>query len=66
MPLPSAWQPRVRTRRGAALGTLALMLAAVAILLAGCSQSARPAATSEFALTLVHSNDTQGKLDPCG
>lgn len=66
MPLPSGWQPRARAVRRARNRLLALVLAAVAILLAGCSQGARPAAASEFDLTLVHSNDTQGKLNPCG
>ena len=66
MPLPSGWRPRARALPPARNRVLALTLAVVAILLAGCSQGAKPAATSEFDLTLVHSNDTLGKLDPCG
>ena len=66
MPLPNGWQPRASMLRGATLWTLVLILAVAALVLAGCGQGARGAATTGFALTLVHSNDTQGKLEPCG
>ena len=42
------------------------MLAVAVLVLAGCSQDERDAATTGFDLTVVHSNDTQGKLEPCG
>lgn len=51
-------------RASAASALLALAL--VCGLLIGCTASRESVSTGALQLTLVHSNDTMGKLEPCG
>ncbi len=75
MPLHNDWllparQQIARSRRVAHLWGRALTALLALLLiggqLVGCTASRSSAPTNDLQLTLVHSNDTMGKLEPCG
>ncbi len=63
MLLLSAWPFRDRAR---SLASSLMVLLALVAALNGCAPHRRPDDQNVFSLTIVHSNDTMGALEPCG